>query len=91
MFFLVEVRVEYTQPKEHRTHSITMATPVRSDNPAVLCKSTKELLCEDGMKEVDDCPICRDDYGILCRVARHVPPTATGKISPDIIILSSSF
>ena len=70
-----------------------MATSVRSDNPAVLCTSTKEELLAQKMNPLDvsdDCPICRDDYGILCRVARH-PSTATGKISPDIIILSSSF
>ena len=75
---------------DHRSHSITMATPVKSDNPAVLCTSTKEdLLKGDVLKVWDNCPICCDDYDILCRVACH-PSTTTGKSSSDMIILSSS-
>ena len=88
-------KVQYTQYRysntvttlrtDHRIHSITMATPVKSDNPAVLCTSTKEdLLKGDVLKVWDNCPICCDDYGILCRVARH-PSTVLMLTTDDVV------
>ena len=62
-----------------------MATPVKSDNPAVLCTSTKEdLLKGDVLKVWDNCPICCDDYGILCRVACH-PSTVLMLTTDDVV------
>ncbi len=45
----------------------------RQDRPAEGCKATIEALMnqKDPLNATDDCPICRDDYGVLCRVANH--------------------
>eukprot|EP01031_Cornospumella_fuschlensis_P030250 gene30250-36556_t len=57
-----------------------METLIRANYPAELCTSTKEELLaqkKNTLDVTDDCPICRDDYRVLCRVARH-PSTTTG-------------
>lgn len=50
-----------------------------SDCPA----SKQELLSRENRRLdiSDDCPICRDDYNVLCRVAKHPsrPLLSTGK------------
>jgi hypothetical protein len=56
---------------------IQMAT--RSNDPAELCKATKEQLLakkKNPLEIDDDCPICRDHYQTLCLVDRH-PSTAS--------------
>lgn len=59
---------------------IQMAT--RSNDPATLCTAFKEELLaqiKNPLEITDDCPICRDDYQILCRVARHPSKASQGK------------
>eukprot|EP01040_Poterioochromonas_malhamensis_P017433 gene17433-20031_t len=48
-----------------------MAT--RHENPAPGCPVSQEQLMtsKDPLNIYDDCPICRDDYNVLCRVAKH--------------------
>ncbi len=61
-------------------HFIQMAT--RSNLPSEHCKATQEALLaqkKNPLDVSDDCPICRDDYQVLCRVACH-PTTATGNV-----------
>eukprot|EP01031_Cornospumella_fuschlensis_P027577 gene27577-33307_t len=61
-----------------------METLIRANYPAELCTSTKEELLaqkKNTLDVTDDCPICRDDYRVLCRVARH-PSTTTGASVP---------
>ena len=41
--------------------------------PADGCKATKEGLIDDGFGETKDCPNCRDDWNVLCRVSNHSP------------------
>ena len=47
--------------------------PTRRDKPDDGCKATKEDLMnqKDPLNSTDDCPICREDYNVLCRVANH--------------------
>lgn len=55
---------------------------VRQDAPADGCKATKEDLLGDGLKSYQGCPICQEDYGVLCRVVNHptrVPARTSGK------------
>jgi hypothetical protein len=63
---------------------------MRRENPAPGCSVSKEELISDGFKYSDDCPICRDDYNVLCRVAKHLPHPllpSTGKSVYLIIFL----
>ena len=46
------------------------------NNPADGCRATKEDLKSDGLKSIDNCPICLK-RNVLCEVANH--PTAQGK------------
>jgi hypothetical protein len=65
----------------------TMAAPVRSKTRSEFCQASKEdllALKKNPLDVSDDCPICRDDSGILCRVGCH-PSAATGKCSLDIM------
>lgn len=54
-------------------------TMSRQALPPEGCKATKEGLMESKFKldETDDCPICRDDWNVLCRVSNHPLRQAT--------------
>eukprot|EP01040_Poterioochromonas_malhamensis_P015691 gene15691-17607_t len=45
----------------------------RQASPADGCKATKEGLMESKHKfdETDDCPNCKEDWNVLCRVSNH--------------------
>lgn len=65
-----------------------MAT--RQDEPANGCKAGKEELLNKKKNPLDiddDCPICRDDYSVLCRVANH--PSRPLLPSPGIELIVS--
>jgi len=49
----------------------------RSSKPHGDCHATKEELREDGLKVMDDCPICLDNK-ILCRVGAHPSAPSAG-------------
>ena len=44
---------------------------LRQALPADGCKATKEGLIDDGFGETKDCPNCKDDWNVLCRVSNH--------------------
>ena len=66
---------ESTQPKESSAMEVTGL--LRSSKPHGDCHATKEELREDGMKVMDDCPVCLDNM-VLCRVGAHPSVTSTG-------------
>eukprot|EP01031_Cornospumella_fuschlensis_P043372 gene43372-53020_t len=48
--------------------------PTRQDLPAAGCRAKKEEFLESRKNPLgpeDFCPICREDYAVLCRVANH--------------------
>mmetsp|Transcript_33208 Transcript_33208/g.65933 ORF Transcript_33208/g.65933 Transcript_33208/m.65933 type:complete len:102 (+) Transcript_33208:341-646(+) len=60
-----------------------METPVRSNTRSEFCKSSQEALLaqkKNPLDVSDDCPICRDDFGILCRVGCH-PSTVSAAVA----------
>jgi len=54
----------------------------RSSKPHGDCNSTKEELREDGLKVMDDCPICQR-RGVLCEVGAH-PSAPSAVPAPGI-------
>ena len=58
---------------------------VRQSMPADGCEAIKDEMIGDGLKSYQDCPICKKDFGILCRIANHpskpAAATASGKAS----------
>ena len=51
---------------------------LKRDSPADGCKATREGLKADGYGETAHCPICKEDYEILCRVVSHPVRQSTG-------------
>jgi hypothetical protein len=48
--------------------------PIRQDAPSAKCHALKEDLLNKKKNPLDiddDCPICREDGNVLCRVANH--------------------
>ena len=51
---------------------------LRQASPADGCKASKEDLIDDGFGATKDCPNCKDDWNVLCRVANHPLRQSTG-------------
>ena len=71
----------FAQPKEHRTHSIMMATPVRSNTRSEFCQSSQEALLakkKNPLEIDDDCPVC-EKLGVVCSVGCHPSDASAGK------------
>ena len=49
---------------------VPLSPPIRSSTPHSTCQATKEELREDGLKVVEDCPICLDE-GFMVRIGCH--------------------
>ena len=62
----------------------------RSSKPHGGCHDTMEALRKDGMKVMDDCPVCLDNM-VLCRVGAHPSATSTGKSTDWYLIHHDSF
>eukprot|EP01031_Cornospumella_fuschlensis_P030765 gene30765-37171_t len=60
---------------------------VRQSMPADGCEAIKDELMGDGLKSYQDCPICKKDFGILCRIANHPskPAATTASGSSEIV------
>jgi hypothetical protein len=59
----------------------TIEQPRRQSTRADGCHATKEELREDGMKVMEDCPIC-EKRGILCEVGCH-PTSSVHSVETD--------
>eukprot|EP01039_Chlorochromonas_danica_P011316 gene11316-12628_t len=57
----------------------------RQASPADGCKATKEDLFDSNLKAIEDCPNCKEDWNVLCRVSNHPSRQQQGNLPVGLL------